>query len=147
VSISHRLFNALRANLNHAVRSLRSESYSGARSSEFSDFIDQDNQDSQAETPQPSRGGATRESQEKKPGSNQTKQSSLRRDYRALELPYGADREAIRRAHRKLLRQFHPDRFANQPSKLEDATRLSQELSLARDRLLAAHDLGLINPE
>ena len=50
--------------------------------------------------------------------------------------------DEIKSAHRRLLRKYHPDRHANDPEKLEDATRLSQELTRARDLLLMAWQSG-----
>ncbi len=66
--------------------------------------------------------------------------------YRLLELPYGSGPEAVRSAHRSLLRRFHPDRFARDEDGLEDATRLSQKLTAARDLVLSALESGAIRP-
>lgn len=68
----------------------------------------------------------------------------LRRAYRALELPFGAGPDAVRHAHRQLMRRYHPDNFARDPERLADATRLAQELTEARDLLLDALDRGVI---
>ena len=68
----------------------------------------------------------------------------IARAYRALELQFGAPPEEIRRAHRRLLRRYHPDKHASNPAKQADATRLSQELTRARDLLLLAWESGEI---
>ena len=80
------------------------------------------------------------------PPERERRTSEIERCYRALELPYGSGREAIRHAHRSLLRRYHPDRFARDEARLADATRLTQELTRARDRLLEAIDTGEIVP-
>lgn len=80
------------------------------------------------------------------PPAAERRTSDIERCYRALELPYGSGREAIRHAHRRLLRRYHPDRFARDEARLADATRLSQELTRARDRLLEAIEAGEIVP-
>lgn len=66
----------------------------------------------------------------------------VERAYRALELPYGAGPDEIRKAHRRLLQRYHPDRFARDDALLADATRLSQELTRSRDLLLEAIERG-----
>ena len=66
----------------------------------------------------------------------------LRKAYRALELDYGAGSDAVRHAHRRLMRRYHPDRFAQDPARLADATRVAQQLTEARDLLLEALERG-----
>lgn len=56
--------------------------------------------------------------------------------YANLELPYGASREAVRAARRRLLSRYHPDRFANDPNKARLANDLVQRLNHAHDELL-----------
>jgi len=56
--------------------------------------------------------------------------------YANLELPYGADREAVRSARRRLLSRYHPDRFASNPDKARLANDLVQRLNHAHDELL-----------
>ncbi len=58
------------------------------------------------------------------------------RAYRLLEIPLGSGPEEIRAAHRRLLQRYHPDRFPKNEQDQGDATRLSQELTAARDLLL-----------
>ena len=47
--------------------------------------------------------------------------------YANLELPYGADLEAVHRARKRLLARYHPDRYATDP----DAAHRAHELVLA----------------
>ncbi|MEO1368864.1 MAG: DnaJ domain-containing protein, partial [Acidobacteriota bacterium] len=49
--------------------------------------------------------------------------------YARLELEPGADAEAVDRAWRRLVRVYHPDRFANDPDRFERATRLVAALN------------------
>ncbi len=137
MSLTSRLFRALRANVGHAVRRLTRET---AEPEIDPDLFD---------PPPGSRGGvhsdtgaASSQTRASPTGARGKERATLEKAYRALELPYGADPEAIRKAHRSLLRRYHPDRFANDPERLADATRLSQELTAARDTLLEAFERG-----
>ncbi len=56
--------------------------------------------------------------------------------YANLELPYGADREAVRAARRRLLARYHPDRFATDPDKAGVAHDLVRQINHAHDELL-----------
>jgi len=58
-----------------------------------------------------------------------------RRWYRTLEVEPGADLKTVRRAYRKLMLQYHPDRFANDPEKLKVATEVSRKLTEAYNGL------------
>jgi hypothetical protein len=56
--------------------------------------------------------------------------------YANLELPYGADVEAVREARRRLLRRYHPDLHSSDPEKKRTATRVAQGLNRAHDELV-----------
>lgn len=56
--------------------------------------------------------------------------------YANLELPYGADREAVRSARRRLLARYHPDRYATDPDKARVAHDLVRQINHAHDELL-----------
>lgn len=58
-----------------------------------------------------------------------------RRWYKTLELEPGADLQQVRRAYRRLMKQYHPDRFANDPEKLEVATAVTRKLTEAYNGL------------
>ncbi len=60
--------------------------------------------------------------------------------YANLELPYGADREAVRGARRRLLARYHPDRFATDPNKARLADGLVKQINHAHDELLKSLD-------
>jgi DnaJ-domain-containing protein 1 len=57
--------------------------------------------------------------------------------YARLELPVGADAEAIRTQFRTLMRRYHPDRNVGDKRSEELATRISQDLTVAYEGLLA----------
>jgi DnaJ-domain-containing protein 1 len=58
-----------------------------------------------------------------------------KRWYRTLELQPGADLREVRRAYRRLLLQYHPDRHANDPDKLKAATEVTRRLTEAYNGL------------
>ena len=55
--------------------------------------------------------------------------------YLALELPFGADITAVKQAHRRLMKRYHPDRFHSEPDKAETANELTRRLNEAYDGL------------
>lgn len=58
-----------------------------------------------------------------------------RRWYKTLEIEPGTDLPQVRRAYRRLMKQYHPDRFANDPDKLEVATAVTRKLTEAYNGL------------
>ncbi|MDF1564522.1 MAG: J domain-containing protein [Deltaproteobacteria bacterium] len=137
MSVGSRLFRALRANVGHAVRRLGRDRLEADPELELPEL--------DAEGPSAEE-RAHYQRQRQRAAAARSRRDELEKAYRALELDWGADAAAIKQAHRRLLRQFHPDRFANDPERLEDATRLSQELTIARDTLLDAIEKGVISP-
>ncbi|MCB9568607.1 MAG: J domain-containing protein [Myxococcales bacterium] len=59
--------------------------------------------------------------------------------YKTLELEPGADYEAIRKAYRRLVKLYHPDRFANDPEKYKAATEVARKITEAYEGLSALH--------
>ncbi|HUZ17900.1 MAG TPA: J domain-containing protein [Spirochaetia bacterium] len=68
----------------------------------------------------------------------------IRRDYGNLEVPVGADLTQVRKAYHRLIRQYHPDRFANNPSKLKEATEISQRINQSYQRIKRFRETGRI---
>ena len=65
---------------------------------------------------------------------------TLARYYANLELPYGADIEAVREARRRLLKRYHPDLHSADPARKRTATTVTQGLNRAHDELLRRLD-------
>lgn len=59
-------------------------------------------------------------------------------DYRNLELEPGADFETVKRAYRRLMRAYHPDRYADDPERQRVATEISAKLNASFNRIRAA---------
>ncbi len=59
-------------------------------------------------------------------------------DYRNLELEPGADFETVKRAYRRLMRTYHPDRYADDPERQRVATEISAKLNASFNRIRAA---------
>lgn len=51
--------------------------------------------------------------------------------YAALELPFGADLSAVKQAHRRLIKRYHPDRFHTEPDKNQTASEVTRRLNEA----------------
>ena len=60
----------------------------------------------------------------------------MARYYANLELPYGADIDAVRGARRRLLKHYHPDLHSADCEKRQTATQLTQGLNHAHDELV-----------
>lgn len=58
-----------------------------------------------------------------------------RKWYDALDLKPGADVKMVRRAYRKQLLKFHPDKFASDPEKQKAATEVTRKLTEAYNGL------------
>ena len=61
----------------------------------------------------------------------------IREDYAALELPLGADKEAVKGAYREMVRRYHPDRHTGEPAKAELANELTVRIRQSYERLNA----------
>lgn len=55
--------------------------------------------------------------------------------YANLEIPYGADLETVKKAYRKLMKQYHPDKFAGDHEKQKTATEITKRLNEAYQAL------------
>jgi DnaJ-domain-containing protein 1 len=80
-------------------------------------------------------------------GRGGAKDPRLARYYSQLELPYGADFAKVKRAYRRLMSKYHPDRHSHDTEKQRIATEVTQALSHAYHQLEAAlereRDTGL----
>ena len=63
---------------------------------------------------------------------------AVARCYQVLDLPFGMPMDVVTTRWKTYLKQCHPDRFANDPDKLTDATELTQALTAAHHTIRAA---------
>lgn len=71
------------------------------------------------------------EQQRGQQSSNSTAPDKEAAYYAALELHKGADYVQIKAAYKRLMKQYHPDRFHGQPEKQKAAQQVSQKLNEA----------------
>ena len=151
MSIGKRLFNLARSELNSLLdRAAEAEHFTGQDPDEdlyrrYSlDELSDAELEAEIERRHRARQAKAQEaSQTSKPPSGSARTSAppsatrpapdeeLRRAYAALELPFGADFQAVRSSYRALMRKYHPDRHQGSPEKQKAATELAQKLMLA----------------
>jgi DnaJ-domain-containing protein 1 len=56
-------------------------------------------------------------------------QEKLREDYAQLKVNFATPFEEVKKAHKSLLRQYHPDRYANNPERFKMATEITQKIN------------------
>lgn len=66
----------------------------------------------------------------------------LKRDYANLEVAPNADTATVRKAYHKLIRQYHPDRFAHDPEKQKQATEITQKINQSYQRITKFRETG-----
>ncbi|TFH04801.1 MAG: hypothetical protein E4H09_03075 [Spirochaetales bacterium] len=77
------------------------------------------------------------------PNATSTVPEYLKKDYRNLEVAFGASMDDVRRAYKKLMRTFHPDRHSSDPEKLRTATEVTKKLNQSFQRIRAYFDQGV----
>jgi DnaJ-domain-containing protein 1 len=60
---------------------------------------------------------------------------SLRRDFRNLEVPVDAPMDEVRKAYKRLVAAYHPDRHSSDPEKLRTATEVTKKLNQSFQRI------------
>lgn len=65
--------------------------------------------------------------------------TSLAQHYRTLGVEPGSEFDIVKAAYRKKMRVHHPDRHAGDPDAEREATRISQEITIAWDAIEAHH--------
>lgn len=68
-------------------------------------------------------------------GGSQPGQSEVEGWYRTLEVPVGADMTTVRKSYRRLLAQYHPDKYAGDPDKYAAATEVARKITTAYNGL------------
>ena len=71
-----------------------------------------------------------------------TAPDELRTDYGNLEVSPGASMEEVRKAYKRIIRQYHPDRYANDPKKLAYATEITQKINQSYQRIKKWSETG-----
>lgn len=66
---------------------------------------------------------------------NLGRDEKIARHYKVLDLPYGADRDQVKTAYRKLMRKYHPDLHNQSPRKQKAATELTMKVTQAYNGL------------
>lgn len=61
--------------------------------------------------------------------------ATLRKDFRNLEVPIGAPLSEVRKAYKRLMATFHPDRHSADPEKLRTATEVTKKLNQSFQRI------------
>jgi len=56
-------------------------------------------------------------------------EESLRQDYANLELPFASPLAEVKQSYKRLLRKYHPDRFASDAEKQRLATEITQRIN------------------
>jgi hypothetical protein len=122
-----RLINLVRANL----RDLYTPSSSFDPFRDFPFDLD-DDPDPASATDFTAAGGATGRA------SGLPYSDEVARCYQALDLPFGTPMDDVTKRWKTYLKQCHPDRFATDPTKLADATELTQALTAAHATIRTA---------
>lgn len=62
---------------------------------------------------------------------------SLKQDFANLEVPFGSPLKKVKEAYKKLLRQYHPDKHADDPEKLQIATEITKKINASFHKIKA----------
>ncbi|MFV8751252.1 DnaJ domain-containing protein [Nannocystaceae bacterium ST9] len=60
--------------------------------------------------------------------------------YRTLEVPIDSDLDTVRKSYRRLVAKYHPDRFTDEPAKVEAATEVTRKITIAYNGIKAIHE-------
>jgi DnaJ-domain-containing protein 1 len=65
---------------------------------------------------------------------------ALRKDFRNLEVPFGAPLNDVRRSYKKLMAAFHPDRHSADPDRFRTATEVTKKLNQSFQRIRSHYE-------
>lgn len=124
-----RIFRNIRANLNHLLDNVREFEEKGGLRAVLEDFAagtpgDRDDWEEIGM-------GASQRTRAHAPPPRTGSRKTIQDYYANLEVPFGSDLDTVKASYRRLMRSYHPDRFAKDPEMEAMATRLSQELAEA----------------
>lgn len=124
----NRLYDILRANLSAVRDGVRGSTHAGTRQEDTTQTENFSHSHHHAGNQQ------RNSSKDDQPPPGQD--ARIAQFYANLELPYGADIEAVKKARKRLLRQYHPDRFHGADADSRVAQELTQEINRAHDELV-----------
>ena len=128
--IKDRFMRMVRANLNDMLDRVAEFEDRGGFKTVLDDFLEGREPElgpAPDEEPEPDRNWTPPRSEDEK---------TIRDYYANLEVPYGADKESVKKSYRRLMKKYHPDRFSESPKMQKLATELSQELTRAYREVL-----------
>lgn len=67
---------------------------------------------------------------------------SLRQDYANLEVPFGADIDAVRKSYKSLMLRYHPDKHAGDPEKQRIALEITKKINESFERIRSREGSG-----
>ena len=67
---------------------------------------------------------------------------ALRKDFRNLEVPFGAPLSDVRRSYKKLMTAFHPDRHSADPDRFRTATEVTKKLNQSFERIESHYEVA-----
>ena len=71
------------------------------------------------------------------PGNSKNPQAAAQ-DYRNLELEPGSDFTVVKQSYRRLMRTYHPDKYAHDPERQRIATEISARINTSFNRIREA---------
>jgi DnaJ-domain-containing protein 1 len=131
-----RLFNILKANLNSAL----DKEYVGDKTVDeiYAEYLKKMKEESQQsytqETPPNYQYQSYQQAPKQEPPKPQYSQEELEA-WKALELPPNSPFDQVKASYKTLIKKYHPDKFATEPSKYKTALEISQKLNKAYDFL------------
>jgi len=150
VSLGKRLWNLARSNITDFRSALKPDALDGLSEEERRALVDEDKEGNTVGAKAGRKARQFRDAAEEAwekafeaaqarggaPGSGRPSPEADRvRWYRTLELEPGADLQAVRKAYRRLLQQYHPDKFAKDPEKSKAATEVTRNITAAYEGL------------
>lgn len=133
--MKERLFRSVRANLNHLLDNVREFEEQGGLRSLFDPESGAPRDPDQWEEIGTGSGSADTNGSSRTAPPSSSQDKTIEEYYANLEVPFGSDLQTVRKAYRQLMREYHPDNFADDPQKEKMATQLSQELSVAYEAI------------
>ena len=67
---------------------------------------------------------------------------TLRKDFRNLEVPFGAPLADVRQSYKRLMTAFHPDRHSADPDRFRTATEVTKKLNQSFQRIKSYYEVA-----